>query len=135
MKKKILCLFTILIIMIFGTTVFAVQETNELENKTQLEISETKNEVDEKINKYIQDYNSESYGYTAYVLTEIIRPYSIPVCFIGIVIGALYQYVLGTRRLDLKHRGFGLIIGFVTLLVICQILPLIFTVVVLGWRG
>ena len=73
-------------------------------------------------------------GMTAYIL-NIIRVYSIPLCFIGIAVGALYQYVLGTRRLDMKQKGFALIIAFVTILVICQVLPLIFAIVVKGWRG
>ena len=46
-----------------------------------------------------------------------------------------YQYVIGVRRADNQDRGFALMITSVTLLVICQVLPLIFTIVVRGWRG
>ena len=45
------------------------------------------------------------------------------------------QYAIGTRRLDFKQKGFALILSFVTILVICQVLPLIYTLVVIGWRG
>ena len=57
------------------------------------------------------------------------------ICFIGIAIGSIYQYVLGIRKLDVRDRGFMLIITFVTILLICQVLPLIFAIVVTGWRG
>ena len=86
------------------------------------------------MDEYTRKYGSESYGTTAFILNKV-RIYSIPLCFIGIAVGALYQYVLGTRRLDAKHKGFGLIIASVTILVICQVLPLVFAVVVRGWRG
>jgi len=70
----------------------------------------------------------------AYIL-DIVRVYSIPFCFIGIAIGSIFQYVLGIRKLDVRDRGFMLIITFVTILLICQVLPLIFAIVVNGWRG
>ncbi len=34
----------------------------------------------------------------------------------------------------MQDKGFGVMIGIVTVLVICQILPLIFAIVVKGWR-
>ena len=98
------------------------------------EIFEMKDEVKTKLDEYTEKYGSEAYGLAAYIL-NIARIYSIPVCFIGIIVGALNQYVLGTRRLDKKHKGYGIIMTFVTLLVVCQVLPLIFTIVVMGWRG
>jgi len=79
-------------------------------------------------------YGSKTYGYAAYVLNKL-RIFSIPLCFLGIAVGSIYQYVLGIRKMDVRDKGFGLIIGFVTVLVICQILPLIFAIVVQGWRG
>lgn len=70
----------------------------------------------------------------AYLL-NIIRIYSIPCCFIGIAVGAVYQYVIGIRKLDTRDKGFSLIIAFITILVIAQVLPLVFAIVVKGWRG
>lgn len=136
MKKLIAGIMLVLILCLtINTTVFAesavgntVAETNA--NK----ISGMKETVNEKIAKYSEKYESEAYGLAAYIL-NLARVFSIPVCFVGIVIGALNQYVLGTRRLDKKHKGYGIIMTFVTLLVICQVLPLIFTIVVMGWRG
>ena len=71
---------------------------------------------------------------TAYILNKV-RLYSIPFCFIGIAVGAIYQYIIGIRKLDTRDKGFALVIGFVTVLIICQVLPLIFAIVVKGWRG
>ena len=83
---------------------------------------------------YKQEYGSDAYGLAAYIL-NIVRIYSIPFCFIGIAIGAIYQYVIGIHKLDERDKGFTMIISFVTILVIAQILPLIFAIVVKGWRG
>ncbi len=133
--KKIIGIITLVIILSLSvyTVSFAANATTAEEENTQ-EIIEMKNKVNTKLEEYTEKYGSESYGLAAYIL-HLARIYSIPVCFIGIIIGALNQYVLGTRRLDKKHKGYGIIMTFVTLLVICQVLPLIFTIVVLGWRG
>lgn len=134
--KKIFFISIVMIVMLvsLGTTIFATQEKNVLETNTASELIEMKDEVKTQKDEYIEKYGSESYGITAYIL-NIVRIYSIPFCFIGIVIGALYQYVMGTRRLDMRHKGFALIVAFITILVICQVLPLIFAIVVKGWRG
>lgn len=133
--KKIIGIITLVIILSLSvyTVSFAANATTAEEENTQ-EIIEMKSKVNIKLEEYTEKYSSESYGLAAYIL-HLARIYSIPVCFIGIIIGALNQYVLGTRRLDKKHKGYGIIMTFVTLLVICQVLPLIFTIVVIGWRG
>lgn len=133
MKKILLSIIIILIVLLSGT-VFAIEEKNIIETTKESGIIEQKNEIQSKIDEYVQKYDSESYGMAAYIL-NIVRVYSIPLCFVGIAIGALHQYVLGTRRLDVKHRGFGIIIASITILVICQVLPLVFLIVVKGWRG
>ena len=135
MKKIFLVTMLVAVmLMVLGTTIFAAQERNVLETNTASELMEIKEEVKTQKDEYVRKYGSESYGITAYIL-NIVRIYSIPLCFIGIVVGALYQYVMGTRRLDMRHKGFALIVAFITILVICQVLPLIFAIVVKGWRG
>ena len=86
------------------------------------------------IEDYQQAYGSDSYGLTAYILSRI-QIYSIPFCFLGIAISAIYQYVLGIRKLDTRDKGFAIMISIITLFVIAQVLPLIFAIVVKGWRG
>ena len=135
MKKMFLVsMLVALILVALGTTILAVEEINTMETNTASELIEMKEEVKTQKDEYVEKYGSESYGITAYIL-NIVRIYSIPLCFIGIVVGALYQYVMGTRRLDMRHKGFALIVAFITILVICQVLPLIFAIVVKGWRG
>lgn len=132
--KKVLVSISIIFIMFSFMTVFAVEEKNILETETTGQILQIKEETQATINEYTEKYGSKEYGMTAFILNTL-RLYSIPFCFIGIAIGAIFQYIVGTRRLDMKQKGFGLIITFITLLVICQVLPLIFAIVVRGWRG
>lgn len=135
MKKTLALVLIVLILsLLIGTSVVAVEEINTMEQENANDILEIKDSMKTKTEEYAAKYGSEAYG-TAACILDMARIYSIPICFIGIVLGALYQYVLGTRRLDMKHKGYGIIMTFVTLLVVCQILPLIFAIVVKGWRG
>lgn len=120
---------------IFGSgAVFAITGDEVLESSQATELIEMKESTKEKMDEYIEKYGSTPYGITAYILNGV-RIYSIPFCFIGIAIGSIFQYVIGIRKLDVRDRGFAVIITFVTILLICQVLPLIFAVVVNGWRG
>jgi len=129
---------TIIVLLLLGiSSVYATQPidtaTNELAG-TQSSIVKIKSDAENELKDYEETYGSKAYGYTAYVLNKI-RILSIPLCFLGIAVGSIYQYVIGIRKLDIRDRGFVLIISFVTILVICQVLPLIFAIVVQGWRG
>ena len=134
--KKIYLIIIVLIILFFSVGI--VQASNTQRNVLSQEQTGELVEIQKKAEKEIADYNelygNEAYGMTAYILNKV-RLYSIPFCFIGITIGAIYQYVLGIRRLDVRDKGFYVIIAFVTIAVICQILPLIFAIVVKGWRN
>lgn len=99
--------------------------TNETESTlVQLKENEMKSMED-----YQERYGSISYGTTAYILHKV-QIYSIPFCFLGIMVGAICQYVLGIRHLETQEKGLALMVTFVTLAIICQVLPLIFTIVV-----
>lgn len=135
MKKIFLVSMLVAVILLaLGTTILAVEEKNVLETNTGSRLINMKNEIKTEKDEYVRKYGSETYGMTALILNKV-RIFSIPLCFVGIVVGALYQYVMGTRRLDMKQKGFALIVAFITILVICQVLPLIFAIVVRGWRG
>ena len=107
---------------------------NGLSDETKSELKDLKEKSNSELQEFIEKYGSQTYGIAAYILDKI-RIYSIPLCFVGIAIGAIYQYVIGIRKLDVRDKGFGVVIAFVTILIICQILPLIFAIVVKGWRG
>lgn len=135
MKKVIVGIILVIILSLTINTVIFAETATTAEEENANEILTLKDKMSAKIEEYSDEYNSDAYGLAAFILNDVVRYYSIPVCFVGIIIGALNQYVLGTRRLDKKHKGYGIIMTFVTLLVVCQVLPLIFTVVVMGWRG
>ena len=132
MKKAIPIILIILCILSINT-VFATNNT--IEETTQNGVLEVKDDMEQKKQEYTEKYGDEAYWFAGYVIEEIVQPYSIPLCFLGIAVGLVFQYVMGTRRMDYKHRGFGLVIVFVTILVICQLLPFIYALVVTGWRG
>ena len=138
MIKKISMVLVIFMMLVgtlsMFTNAYAVTG-NEVLNSTQAtELVEIKETTKGKLAEYVAKYGSTPFGVAAYIL-NIVRIYSIPFCFVGIAIGSIYQYVLGIRKLDVRDRGFMLIITFVTILLICQVLPLIFAIVVNGWRG
>lgn len=132
MKKVVAIIFS-LICIFSATTVFA-SNTRVINNETESKLVQIKDKEFKSLEDYKKAYGSDSYGFTAYILNKV-RVYSIPFCFIGIAVGAIYQYVIGIRKIDVRDRGFLLIIGFVTIFVICQVLPLIFAIVVKSWRG
>ena len=135
MKKVIAVIFIILVI--FGTVSVYATNTN---NNTLTAETATSNlvELKDKAWKSMQDYQAaygnDTYGMVAYFL-NIVRIYSIPFGFVGIVIAAIYRYVIGIRKLDVQDKGFGTLVAIITVMVICQVLPLIFAIVVRGWRG
>jgi len=131
--KKVLVSFLCIFAIFTFSTVYA-ENTNVATNTGTGQLVEIKEKAEKKLEDYKQEYGSETYGLAAYML-NMVRIYSIPCCFIGIAVGAIYQYVIGIRKLDERDKGFAMIIGFVTILVIAQVLPLIFAIVVKGWRG
>ena len=135
MKKVVAILFIFFIL--FGTV--CVYATNTQENVITTEpatnnLVELKDKALSSLEDYQAAYGNDTYGLAAYLL-NIVRIYSIPFGFIGIVIAAIYRYVIGIRKLDVQDKGFGVLVAIITVMVICQVLPLIFAIVVRGWRG
>ena len=135
--RKVLIVFAI-IISIMGINCAYAANTNVgneiISEETKSQLVEIKDKELQSIEDYNEAYGSTTYGLVAYILNKV-RIYSIPVAFLGIAIAAIYQYVIGIRKLDVRDKGFGAMIGIVTMLIICQVLPLIFAIVVRGWRG
>lgn len=140
--KKIIA-YTMLIflffIIIFSSNIYSVEAANQEKNEvltteTTSKLIELKEVELQSLEDYKAAYGSDSYGMTAFILNKV-RILSIPLCFVGIAISAIYQYVLGVRKLDVRDKGFNLMIAIITVFVICQVLPLIFAIVVKGWRG
>lgn len=138
MKKILSIVSLILILMTFALAkpVFASADESDgqevLESENASDFYQIKEETVSKIDQYSEKYGSKAYGITALIL-DGVRIYSIPFCILGIAVGAIYQYIIGIRRLDVRDKGFNLIIAFVTILVIAQVLPLVFAIVTRGW--
>lgn len=136
MTKKIMVIVITMMILIGMTTV--IYATNgakaELQGDSTVSLVKIKDKELKNLQDYQESYGNETYGFAAYAL-NIIRIYSIPFGFVGIAISGIYRYVIGIRKLDVRDKGFGAMIGIITVMVICQVLPLIFAIVVKGWRG
>lgn len=125
-----MCLFT----TVYATsTVYAAsteQSTNEtLKGESTGKLLEIKKHELTTIEDYKEKYGSDTYGVTAYILDRV-RIYSIPLVFIGIALSAIYQFVVGLKKLDVRDKGFNGMIAIITIGVICQILPIVFAIVV-----
>lgn len=134
MRKMIAVIIAIFIIVSI-ILIPKVNATTEevIDTKTESKIIEIKESSQKSLEEYKERYGSETYGFTAYIL-NLVRIYSIPFCFLGITVSGIYQYIIGIRKLDIKEKGLVLMVSFITLLVICQVLPLVFAIVVKG-RG
>ncbi len=135
--RKAIAVFFIIISIFSINSVYATNTNAESEiisNETKSQLVEIKEKELKSMEDYKEAYGSDTYGLVAYILDKV-RIYSIPVGFLGIAISAIYQYVIGIRKLDVRDKGFNAMIGIVTMLIICQVLPLIFAIVVKGWRG
>ena len=138
MKKKttliVVAAIALLVLISIFSNVYAVTGEEVLNSTQATELVEIKESAKNTLAVHTDKYGSTPFGVAAYIL-NMVRIYSIPFCFVGIAVGSIYQYVLGIRKLDVRDRGFMLIITFVTILLICQVLPLVFAIVVNGWRG
>lgn len=139
MKKNMTLAVTVLMIIILVLfsmeKVYAANNTSNntservIQESTESKLVELKEKELKSLEDYQETYNSKSYGLTAYILHKV-QIYSIPFCFLGIIVGAICSYVLGIRHLETQEKGMALMVSFVTLAIICQVLPLIFTIVV-----
>lgn len=129
-KVVVLVVIALAIIGLYVSPVFATEEI--LNSDATSELIQISGDQKQELEDYVEDYGSETYGFTAFILNKI-RVFSIPFCFLGIVISAIYQYVIGIRKLDVRYKGFYTMIAFITLFVIAQVLPLVFVIVIKGF--
>ena len=132
--KNVIAIISILFLLMGCTSVYATSQVNEVAQSTTGKIIEIKDKELKTLEEYKEAYGSDAYGLTAFLLNKI-RVYSIPFGFVAIIIAAIYQYIIGLKKLDVRDKGFALMIASVTIVVICQVLPLVFAIVVKGWRG
>lgn len=132
-----ICILSSTVVLASNTKIISTTKSNEAittQSDTVNKLVEMKDTEKTTLEDYQKAYGSESYGFTAYLLNKV-QIFSIPFCFVGVAISAIYQYVLGIRKLDTRDKGFAIMISIITIFIIAQILPLIFAIVVKGWRG
>ena len=133
MKKTIIALILLLTMVILGCNqVYATENAIDVQNESR--VIKIKENAQKTLEDYKRDYGSDAYGLTAFILS-LVRMYSIPFCFLGIAVSAIYQYMIGIRKLDTQEKGLHMMVAFITIGVICQILPLAFAIVVKFGRG
>ena len=134
----IICVFSSTIVLATNTkqtkTINTIKNEEIIQSETVNQLVEMKDDEKKTLEDYQKAYGSETYGLTAYILNKV-QIASIPLCFLGIAISAIYQYVLGIRKLDTRDKGFAIMISIITIFIIAQVLPLVFAIVVKGWRG
>ena len=112
-----MCLFT----PVYATsTVYAAsteQSSETLKSESTGKLLEIKKHELTTIEDYKEKYGSDTYGVTAYILDRI-RIYSIPLVFIGLALSAIYQFVVGLKKLDVRDKGFNGMIAIITIGVI-----------------
>ncbi|MBO5349970.1 MAG: hypothetical protein J6A89_09185 [Clostridia bacterium] len=133
MIKKLPIIITV--ILFFSTiTIYATEASsnqNSVNTLTQESSATTLEEMKQEqlgsLEYYKTKYGSDSYGLVAYIL-NLVQIYSIPLGILGVAICAILQYVIGLKRLDIRDKGFSSMIAVITIIIICQILPLIFAI-------
>ena len=133
--RKIAGVLVVLILMLATIFLPPVYASNQIiSNETKSKLVEIKDTELKSIEDYKATYGSAVYGTVGYILNKI-RIYSIPLTFLGIAISVIYQFILGARHAENLYKGFNSMIVIVSLFVICQVLPLVFAIVIKGWRG
>ena len=128
--KKIISIIILIILFAFTLgIVYKVEAAEVIDESTESKLVEMKEEQLKSIEDYEEKYGSRAYGVTAYVL-HIVQVYSIPVCFLGIAVSFIYKVIIGGREMSNYEKGLGMMVSFITLTIICQVLPLVFAVVV-----
>ena len=114
--KKVIAIISILFLLMGCTSVYATSQVNEVAQSTTGKIIEIKDKELKTLEEYKEAYGSDAYGLTAFLLNKI-RVYSIPFGFVAIIIAAIYQYIIGLKKLDVRDKGFALMIASVTIVV------------------
>jgi len=96
---------------------------------TTISKAETK---EEKIEYYTEKCGGDVTNGTVLYYLHLIQQYSVPVCFILLVIASLNFFIIGNKKLDKREQGFSMLIGSGLGLIVFQVLPLLFAIIVAG---
>ena len=124
MKKPLLIIFFFMYFLIIYSSNYLV---NADSNIGEYKILEMKNKEDMLLKKYKEEYGDNTYGTVAYILDKL-RLYSIPLSFLGFGITLIFFFFF-IRNMENLSKVLPLQVTFTCLLIICQILPLVFVLV------
>lgn len=138
-NKIIAILMVLVVVTAFGSSIAYATDTNETAdaqlsgelNASSETLLNNVSRKDKRIAELTDKYNDKFYGTVAYYL-EVAQKYSLPICFIGITMGAFNFLIIGNKKLDKKEQGFNWIVGFSIGLVVFNVIPLIFALFVAG---
>lgn len=121
-----------------NTTPTNKTEKEDTKTETDVELNDASETIIEsqdrkarRIAELTDKYNDRVSGVVAYYL-ELAQKYSFPICFIGLAIGAFNFLIIGNKKLDKKEQGFAWIVGFTIGLVVFNVIPLLFALIVAG---
>ena len=144
MKKISMLLVVVMSTLLLSTPILAAKENIQSSGNTEYVEQANNEEVDlhptiehlttkdEKIQYYSEKLGgNNTNGTVLYYLYEI-QKYSVPVCFIFLVIASLNFFIIGNKKLDKREQGFGMLIAAGLGLIVFQVLPLLFAIIVAG---
>ncbi len=147
MKKLTLLIFVLVITIFSSCIVFAdgAENSGEFTSSSYEEKFEDrqgnaskttlKNLVsrEERIAEYTEKLGGDkTNGVVLYYLVKV-QEYSIPVCFIGLVIASLNFFIIGNKKLEKRESGFKMLVTLIVGLIVFQVLPLLFAIVAGRW--
>ena len=143
MKKISMLLVVVISTVLLITPIFATNENIQASGET-VYIEQNKEENielhptienlttrEEKIQYYSEKCGDEASGTVLYWLYEV-QKYSVPICFILLVVASLNFFIIGNKKLDKREQGFGMLIACGLGLIVFQVLPLLFAIIVAG---
>ena len=149
MKRISLLLVALVILVCSFTSVFASGDTNQVEEVTTISASEEDKDQshlskaskttqknltskEEDIQRYTKQLGgNRTNGVVLYYL-KLVQAYSIPVCFVGLVIASLNFFIIGNKKLEKREQGFKMLVTLIVGLIVFQVLPLLFAIIVAG---
>ena len=85
---------------------------------------------DKKIDEYTKALKGDRTNGTVLYYLELARKYSYPVIFVLMVIASLNYFIIGNKKLDKRESGFRMLVTLIVGLIVFQVLPLLFAIMV-----
>lgn len=136
MKKISMLLVILMSALLLVTPVMATETSGSALEDTMGDASSTVvgalSEKEEKIAEYTEKCGGNATNGTVLYYLYMVQKYSWPVCFIGLTIASLNFFIIGNKKLEKREQGFSMLIGFGLGLIVFQVLPLLFAIIVAG---